>query len=261
METKVGELARADAFLGLTPRHVALIMDGTGAWATARGLPRIEGYLRGLEALRDAMRTAIDFGLSFLTVDFFSAEKAFQSHEDAQDLLALLIRFIHDDVLAQPMANVRLRFVGARAHLALDVIERLQEAERLTQANSGLTLVIAFNYDARQEIAGAVRALAEQVAQGHLSPEDISTGLIAAHLGAADIPDPDLIIRTSGEQRLSNFFLWQAAYAEFMFLPIYWPEFDKAAFVAAIAEYAGRDRRFGGVSACRSRNKKIPLRG
>ncbi|MGJ0532128.1 polyprenyl diphosphate synthase [Methylocystis sp.] len=256
MEAKVLDLAHADPILDAAPRHVALIMDGNGPWAAAQGLPLFEGDLGSIDALRRAVCAAIEFRVSYLTVYFFAAENLSQSPEGTQGLRALFHQFIRNDLLDQRRSNVRLRIIGERADLAPDIIELLEEAERLTQANSGLTLVIAFNYNARQEIARAVRALGELVAQGRLSMQDIDAGTIATHLDTAGIPDPDLIIRTSGRQRLSNFLLWQAAYSEFVFLPILCPEFGKAAFVAAIAEYAGRDRRFGRISPSGSKNKK-----
>ncbi|MBM3562041.1 MAG: isoprenyl transferase [Alphaproteobacteria bacterium] len=229
------------------PRHVALIMDGNGRWAAKRGLPRFEGHRRGVEALRRAVRAAIKLNIRYLTVYSFSLENWSRPREEVESLLALLHRFIRNDLAELHANNVRVRVIGARADLAADISDLLREAEQMTQENTGLTLVVAFNYGSRQEIAAAARALAEMVAQGRLAPEEIDADAIAQRLDTADIPDPDLIIRTSGEQRLSNFLLWQAAYAEFIFLPILWPDFDEAALSAAIAEYAHRDRRFGGL--------------
>jgi undecaprenyl diphosphate synthase len=229
------------------PRHVALIMDGNGRWAASRGLPRFEGHRRGVEALRRAVRAAIDLKISYLTVYSFSAENWSRPREEVQSLLGLLHRFIRNDLAELHANNVRVRVIGTRADLAPEIADLLKEAEQVTQGNTGLTLVVAFNYGARQEIASAARALAQMVADGRLSPEDIDADAISARLDTADIPDPDLIIRTSGEQRLSNFLLWQAAYAEFVFLPILWPDFDRAAMVAALEEYRSRERRFGRV--------------
>ena len=248
VESEMLELGTAPLDMDEAPRHVALIMDGNGRWAAARGLPRIEGHRRGVEALRRAVRAAIDLGVSYLTVYSFSAENWSRPREEVMSLLALLHRFIRNDLAELHANNVRVRVIGARSDLAPDIADLLCEAEQVTQANTGLTLVVAFNYGARQEIAAAARALAELVAQGRLTPEEIDADAIAARLDTADIPDPDLIIRTSGEQRLSNFLLWQAAYAEFVFLPVLWPDFDRTAFEAAIAEYAHRDRRFGRVA-------------
>jgi undecaprenyl diphosphate synthase len=234
------------------PRHVALIMDGNGRWAAARGLPRFEGHRRGVEALRRAVRAAIEFKISYLTVYSFSSENWSRPREEVQSLLGLLHRFIRNDLAELHANNVRVRVIGARDGLASEIADLLREAEQVTQANSGLTLVVAFNYGARQEIAAAARALAVMVAEGRLTPKDIDVDAISARLDTADIPDPDLIIRTSGEQRLSNFLLWQAAYAEFVFLPTLWPDFDRTAMLAALQEYANRDRRFGRVEAPRS---------
>lgn len=230
-----------------TPRHVALIMDGNGRWAAKRGLPRFEGHRRGVEALRRAVRAAIDLGIRYLTVYSFSVENWSRPREEIDALLGLLHRFIHNDLAELHSYNVRVRVIGARADLAPDVAELLREAEELTVDNTSLTLIVAFNYGARQEIAAAARALAAAAVAGEIALDDIDVDAIASRLYTADIPDPDLIIRTSGEQRLSNFLLWQAAYAEFVFLPINWPEFDKSSLEGAIADYAHRDRRFGGL--------------
>lgn len=247
-------LEKATTTLGITivPRHVALIMDGNGRWAAARGLPRFEGHRRGVEALRRAVRAAIELRISYLTVYSFSAENWSRPREEVQSLLGLLHRFIRNDLSELHDNNVRVRVIGAREDLAPEILALLKEAEQVTAANTGLTLVVAFNYGARQEIAAAARALAEMVAEGRLAPHQIDADAISARLDTADIPDPDLIIRTSGEQRLSNFLLWQAAYAEFVFLPILWPDFDQAAMVAALEEYAHRERRFGRVESPRS---------
>ncbi len=239
-----------------TPRHVALIMDGNGRWAARRGLPRFEGHRRGVDALRRAVRAAIDLGVEYLTVYSFSVENWARPSDEVQALMGLLRRFIHNEVAELHANNVRVRVIGAYADHAADIAALLFDAEQLTKDNTGLTLVVAFNYGARQEIAAAARALVEAVVAGRMSAADIDADAIASRLHTADIPDPDLIIRTSGEQRLSNFLLWQAAYAEFVFSPILWPDFDKAAFEAAIAEYANRDRRFGRVdpAPCAAKN-------
>jgi len=232
-----------------TPRHVAIIMDGNGRWAAAHGLPRFEGHRRGVEALRKTVRAAHDLGISVLTIFSFSSENWSRPASEIKDLLGLLRRFIRNDLADLHKSNVRVRIVGERDDLDRDIRLLLQEAEDLTRDNDGLTLVVAFNYGARQEIARAARRLAAEVAQGRLSAEAISPELIGRHLDTADLPDPDLIIRTSGEQRLSNFLMWQAAYSELVFVPIHWPDFDKAALEGAIAEYGKRERRFGGLAA------------
>lgn len=233
------------------PSHVALIMDGNGRWASARGLPRLEGHRRGLEALRGAVRTAIEFKLAYLTVYSFSSENWSRPFEEIQDLMGLLKRFIRKDLIDLHKVGVRVRVIGHRDNLQPDIRGLLEEAETMTRLNTGVTLVVAFNYGGRQEIAAAVREIARKVAQGTLKESEIDEKMLSRHLDTSDIPDPDLIIRTSGEQRLSNFLLWQAAYSEFVFLPVLWPDFDRAAFAGALAEYAARDRRFGGVSAPR----------
>jgi undecaprenyl diphosphate synthase len=231
----------------LIPRHVALIMDGNGRWAAQRSLPRFEGHRRGVEALRRAVHAAIEAKVQYLTVYSFSVENWSRPHEEVQGLLDLLHCFIRDDLVELNANNVRVRVIGRRKDLAADVASLLHDAEEMTKENTRLTLLVAFNYGARQEIVAAARSLAEAVLAGKLELNEIDVDAIASRLQTADIPDPDLIIRTSGEQRLSNFLLWQAAYAEFVFLPINWPDFDKAAFEAAIKDYGCRDRRFGRV--------------
>jgi len=231
------------------PRHVAVIMDGNGRWAAARGLPRVEGHRRGVEALRKTVRAAGELGISILTIFSFSSENWSRPQSEIRDLLSLLRRFIRNDLVELHKTNVRVRIIGERDDLEPDIRRLLQEAEDLTQANSGLTLVVAFNYGARQEIARAARRLAIDVAAGRLAASDITPELLARQLDAPDLPDPDVIIRTSGEQRLSNFLLWQAAYSELVFVPINWPDFDRAALESAIAEFRRRERRFGGLVA------------
>jgi undecaprenyl diphosphate synthase len=230
------------------PAHVAIIMDGNGRWAQARGLPRIEGHRRGVEAVRRAVRSAIDLGLGYLTIYSFSSENWSRPADEVSDLMGLLKRFIRNDLADLHRHNVKVRIIGLRRNLSLDLRALLNEAEELTRGNSGLTLVVAFNYGARQEIVEAARKLALEAAAGRLDAAAIDDAALGAQLDTAGIPDPDLVIRTSGEQRLSNFLLWQAAYAEFVFLPIHWPDFDHAAFQSALAQYAARERRFGGTT-------------
>jgi undecaprenyl diphosphate synthase len=231
------------------PRHVAIIMDGNGRWAAAHGLPRVEGHRRGVEALRRTVRAAADLGISFLTIYSFSSENWSRPPSEISDLMGLLRRFIRKDLAELHKSNVRVRIIGERAGLDRDICLLLQEAEDLTRGNDGLTLVVAFNYGARQEIANAARRLAIEVAEGRLSPDDISPERLGGYLHAPDIPDPDVIIRTSGEQRLSNFLLWQSAYSELVFVPVNWPDFNRATLEGAIAEYRRRERRFGGLVA------------
>jgi undecaprenyl diphosphate synthase len=231
------------------PRHVAIIMDGNGRWAAARGLPRAEGHRRGVEALRRTIRAAGEIGISYITIFSFSAENWSRPATEVRELMGLLRRFIRNDLAELHQSNVRVRIIGERDGLDPDIIRLLTEAEELTRANSGLTLVVAFNYGSRQEIARAARRVAEQIESGALKTNDITMDTLGRFLDAPDVPDPDLIIRTSGEQRLSNFLLWQSAYSELVFVPTYWPDFDRAALEAAILEYQQRERRFGGLVA------------
>jgi undecaprenyl diphosphate synthase len=231
------------------PRHVAIIMDGNGRWAAARGLPRSEGHRRGVEALRRTVRAAGELGVGILTIFSFSSENWSRPPAEVRDLMALLRRFIRNDLAELHGNNVRVRVIGERAGLAPDILRLLEEAEELTRRNDGLMLVVAFNYGARQEIARAARHLAHEVREGRLEPEAVTAESLARFLDAPDLPDPDLIIRTSGEQRLSNFLLWQAAYSELVFVSIHWPDFDRAVLEQALAEYRRRERRFGGLVA------------
>jgi undecaprenyl diphosphate synthase len=231
------------------PRHVAIIMDGNGRWAAARGLPRVEGHRRGVEALRKTVRAASDLGIGVLTIFSFSSENWSRPQSEVRDLLSLLRRFIRNDLADLHNSNVRVRIIGERDDLSRDIRALLEEAEGLTGNNDGLQLVVAFNYGARQEIARAARRVAAAVAAGHLAADAITPDLLTRHLDAPDLPDPDVIIRTSGEQRLSNFLLWQAAYSELVFVPLNWPDFDRAQLEGAIAEYRRRERRFGGLIA------------
>jgi undecaprenyl diphosphate synthase len=231
------------------PRHVAIIMDGNGRWASARGLPRSEGHRRGVEALRRTVRAAGDLGIDILTIFSFSAENWARPAAEVHDLMGLLRRFIRHDLAELHQNGVHVRVIGERNDLAPEILQLLEEAERLTADNTKLTLVVAFNYGARQEIARAAQRLAREAVDGRIPVEAITADSIGAHLDAPDLPDPDLIIRTSGEQRLSNFLLWQAAYSELVFVPIYWPDFDRSTLESAIAEYRRRERRFGGLVA------------
>ena len=231
------------------PQHVAIIMDGNGRWAAARGLPRGEGHRRGVEALRKTVRAAGELGISFLTIFSFSAENWSRPAAEIRDLMGLLRRFIRNDLAELHRNGVKVRVIGERRDLDPEILSLLEEAEELTKGNDQLTLVVAFNYGARQEIARAAARLAAEVKAGRLDPDAVTADLIGQNLDAPDLPDPDLIIRTSGELRLSNFLLWQAAYSELVFVPTYWPDFDRAALEDAIAEYHRRERRFGGLIA------------
>jgi undecaprenyl diphosphate synthase len=237
------------ATAGRAPIHVAIIMDGNGRWAARRGLPRIEGHRRGVEAVRRAVRSAAELGIRYLTIYSFSTENWRRPPQEVADLMTLLKRFIRNDLAELHANNIRVRIIGDRDDLAGDIKALLGEAEDLTRRNDGLQLVVAFNYGGRQEIVRAVRALARRVKSGELDPEAIEQGTIESALDTQGIPDPDLVIRTSGEQRISNFLPWQSAYSELVFLPDFWPDFDDAAFKAAIDQYVARERRFGGLSA------------
>jgi undecaprenyl diphosphate synthase len=231
------------------PRHVAIIMDGNGRWAAARGLPRSEGHRRGVEAVRRAVRAAGDLGIGTLTLFSFSSENWSRPASEIRDLMGLLRRFIRHDLLELHKNGVHVRVIGERDDLDPEIRGLLEEAEELTRDNDKLTLVVAFNYGARAEIARAAQRLAREVAAGRLPLSAVTEDKLASLLDAPEIPDPDLIIRTSGEQRLSNFLLWQAAYSELVFVPTYWPDFDRSTLENAIAEYRRRERRFGGLIA------------
>ena len=230
------------------PAHVAIIMDGNGRWAQMRGLPRQEGHRRGLDALRRTVRNASDLGIQVLTLYSFSTENWRRPYAEVSFLMGLLKHFVEKDLAELSAANVRVRIIGSRDDLAADLRRLVEHAETSTRANTGLVLVIAFNYGSRDEIARVAARLAADVAAGRMRPEDIDAEAINARLDTAGIPDPDLIIRTSGEERLSNFLLWQAAYSELMFVPEYWPDFNRDLFFKALEKYAARDRRFGGLS-------------
>jgi undecaprenyl diphosphate synthase len=223
-------------------------MDGNGRWASSRGLPRLEGHRRGVEAVRRTVRAAATLGIEHLTVYGFSAENWRRPAQEVADLFGLLKRFIRVDLAQLHANNVRVTVIGQRGALADDIRVLLDEAEEVTRQNTGLNLVVAFNYGGRQEIVEAVRRLARQVQAGALDPDAIDMDTITAALDTRGIPDPDLVIRTSGEMRVSNFLPWQTAYSEFVFLPDLWPDFDEAAFRHALDVFRGRDRRFGGRS-------------
>ena len=231
------------------PRHVAIIMDGNGRWAAARGLPRAEGHRRGVEALRRTVRAAGEIGIKILTIFSFSAENWSRPASEIGELMGLLRRFVRNDLAELHQSNVRVRVIGERTGLDPDIGRLLVEAEELTKNNDDLSLVVAFNYGARQEIVRAARKIVAAATQGQLKIDDIDLDVFARFLDAPDLPDPDLIIRTSGEQRLSNFLLWQSAYSELIFVPTYWPDFDRSTLETAIREYQQRERRFGGLVA------------
>jgi undecaprenyl diphosphate synthase len=231
------------------PRHVAIIMDGNGRWATERGLPRSAGHRQGVEALRRTVRAAGDIGIGVLTLYSFSSENWSRPASEVRFLLELLRRFIRTDVAELHQANVRVMMIGDRDGLEGTLRTMVEEAEALTRENDGMKLVIAFNYGSRQEITRAVRVIARKVAEGKIAPGDITPAVIGDHLDTGGLPEPDLLIRTGGEQRLSNYLLWQCAYTEFVFIPDYWPEFGAELLGRAISAYRMRDRRFGGVKS------------
>ena len=231
------------------PRHVALVMDGNGRWAAQRGLPRSAGHRQGVEALRRAVRAAGEFGIEYLTIYSFSSENWSRPAEEVSFLLDLLRRFIRQDVAELHQAGVKIAVIGDRQGLEPGIVALLEDAERLTRDNAKLKLVVAFNYGSRQEITRAARVIAEKARDGRIDPADINAAVLANHLDTADIPDPDLLIRTGGEQRLSNYLLWQCAYTEFVFVAEHWPDFSAEVFARALAEFQSRDRRFGGIKA------------
>ncbi|MBV1707586.1 MAG: isoprenyl transferase [Hyphomicrobiales bacterium] len=229
---------------------VGIIMDGNGRWAQARGLPRLEGHRRGMEALRGCVRSAPGLGVRYLTLYSFSVENWSRPPDEVEDLMGLLRLYLRRDLAELNRNGVRVRIIGERKGLPPGIAGLLDEAEATTARNSKLDLVLAFNYGGRQEITRAMRRLADKVKAGTLAPQAISLEDIDGALDTAGVPDPEVIIRTSGEQRLSNFLLWQAAYAEFVFLPALWPDFDEAMFAAALDEFRLRTRRFGGRNEC-----------
>jgi len=236
--------ARGDA---AAPRHVAIIMDGNGRWAARRGLPRFEGHRRGVEAVRRTVRASIELGIAYLTIYSFSTENWSRPAAEVAELMGLLRRFIRNDLADLHARNVRVKIIGEKDGVSEDIQRLLADAESVTRGNTGLTLVIAFNYGARQEIARAMQGMAALVAEGRLDPQAIDPALIGRFLATDGVPEPDLLIRTSGEQRLSNFLLWQLAYAELVFLPVLWPDFDRQHLEEAVGAFRARDRRFGGV--------------
>ena len=231
------------------PLHVAIIMDGNGRWAAERRLPRVEGHRQGVEAVRRIVEASKELGVTHLTLFSFSSENWSRPQNEIHHLFGLLRRFIRRDLADLHKNGVKIHVIGSRSELDDDIVRLLDDAVELTKDNTELVLTIAFNYGARNEIARAAQRIAEDAKIGKLTPEDVTETLFASYLDTEDLPDPDLLIRTSGELRLSNFLLWQLAYAEFVFVDAYWPDFDKVLFEAAIDEYQRRNRRFGGRSA------------
>ncbi len=229
------------------PRHVAIIMDGNGRWAAQRKLPRSMGHRSGVEAVRRTVRAATDLGIRHLTLFSFSSENWTRPAEEVEDLMGLIKRFIRGDLAELHQNGVRISVIGEREGLDSELRALIEEAVDLTSGNTSLNLIIAFNYGARAEITKAAQRLAERAVRGEIDPKDITPEMLSGALDTAGIPDPELLVRTSGEVRLSNFLLWQCAYTEFVFSPVLWPDFGREHLEEAIAEYAQRERRFGGV--------------
>jgi undecaprenyl diphosphate synthase len=227
------------------PVHVAIIMDGNGRWATARGLPRIAGHRTGAEAVRRTVKAAAELGIGYLTLFGFSSENWKRPLPEIDGLMGLLRHYLRGEIAEIHRNGVRLRVIGQRARLAPDIVTLIENGEALTRDNTGLQLTIALSYGGRDEIAAAARAIAHQVAAGTLDPDAIDEMMVGEYLLTADMPDPDLVIRTSGEQRISNFLLWQTAYAEFSFTDTLWPDFAKSDLEKAVQDFHGRDRRYG----------------
>ena len=235
------------------PRHVAVIMDGNGRWAKQRGMPRTFGHKQGVEATKRLVRAAHEMGIEVLTIYGFSTENWSRPQDEVDVLMGLLKSYFNAEIAELHKANVRIRVIGNKADFAGDIAQLLLRAETLTKDNNGLTLCVALSYGGRQEIVASAQALAAKVASGELQVEDIDERLLAGGLETSDLPDPDLIIRTSGEQRLSNFLLWQAAYAELYFDPVLWPDYTAENLEKAVATFNSRERRFGGLKATTAR--------
>ena len=230
-------------------RHLAIIMDGNRRWARARGMPPVFGHQRGAEAVRRTVEGCRRWEIQYLTLFAFSSENWKRPASEVNELMNLLRFYLRREINELARGGVRLSFLGERELMADDIAEMMADAEERTRHNSALVLTIALNYGSRREIAGAARRLAERVAAGELDCADIDERTFGQTLNALDLPDPDLLIRTSGEQRLSNFMLWQLAYTELVFLPVHWPEFDKRHLERAIAEFRRRERRYGASGA------------
>jgi undecaprenyl diphosphate synthase len=231
------------------PVHVAIIMDGNGRWAKAKGLPRAAGHAQGAEAVRRTVKAASDLGIQYLTLYGFSLENWKRPAKEIADLMGLLRLYLRKEISELYREGVRIRFIGDRSMLAADIISLIEMSEQTTRANTKLDLVIALSYGSRQEISAAVRQLVEDVAAGEISADAIDENAVEGRLYTADMPDPDLIVRTSGEQRISNFLLWQSAYAEFVFTDVLWPDFSREKLEDSIEEFSRRERRYGATTA------------
>jgi undecaprenyl diphosphate synthase len=231
------------------PRHVAIIMDGNGRWATQRGLSRVQGHRRGKESVREIVETAREIGIEFLTLYAFSTENWERPGREVGALMALLRRYVRSELGKMMKHGIRLRAIGNLRRLPKDVLADLRNAEHATRANTGMTVQLAVSYGAREEIVAAARKLARRVRDGQIAAEDIDEEMFSNALMTADVPDPDLLIRTSGEMRISNFLLWQIAYSELYVTDALWPDFRREHFVKALDVYRGRERRFGKTTA------------
>jgi undecaprenyl diphosphate synthase len=240
--------ATAPAETAAPPRHVAIIMDGNGRWAKARGLPRTAGHRRGVETVREVVRGAGEMGIAYLTLFGFSTENWKRPADEVDFLMGLLRHYMRTELDTLAKEGARLRVIGDRDGMPADIAKLIGEAEVRTRANARINVTIALNYGGRADIVRATQRLAERVAAGAIAPEAIDETALTRELLTADIPDPDLLIRTSGEQRISNFLLWQSAYAEMLFVDTLWPDFGKAQLAAAVAEYGRRERRYGAVA-------------
>jgi undecaprenyl diphosphate synthase len=231
------------------PRHVAIVMDGNGRWATKRLLPRAAGHVAGVSTVRSIVRAATDIGLENLTLYAFSTENWKRPVTEVGALMSLFRTYIRDDVSELVERNVRMRFIGNRSRASKDILSLIHESETRTEKNTGLNLTLAFDYGSQEEIVHAAREMAQAAARGELDPDIITPEYFASQLSTAPVPDPDLVIRTSGEYRLSNFLLWQSAYSEFVFVDTLWPDFTPEDLFRAITAYARRERRFGAVKS------------
>jgi undecaprenyl diphosphate synthase len=239
----------SDAASSHLPRHVAIIMDGNGRWARKRMLPREAGHYAGMKAVRETVRAACDIGLENLTLFAFSSENWKRPKTEVGALMGLFRAYFRSDMDELVERNCRMRIIGHRGRVAPDIQQMIQDSESRTAKNTGMNLTFAFDYGGQEEIAAAARELARAAADGRLDPETITPELFAARLFTSALPEPDLVIRTSGEHRLSNFLLWQSAYAELLFLDTLWPDFDREKLLAALRQFAARDRRFGAVDS------------
>lgn len=247
-DTAISSLATQTSSLRV-PQHLAVTMDGNGRWAQARGKPRTDGHRAGIDALRRLIEYCIRYGVSYVTVFSFSSENWSRPAEEVNFIFGLLKRFVVSDLQKLRENNVRIRISGSREGLDASILQLIDKAEKDTAHNTGLTLVVAFNYGGKAEIVDAARKLALAVQNGEMDVSDITEASINQALYLKDIPEPEVVLRTSGEQRFSNFLLWQAAYSELVFIDDYWPDFNENSFVRALEEFSRRERRFGDIEA------------